>query len=177
MNIIENTGRIKGTPRLRLGVTNEGYGCFCGVTNEGDGCFCSATKQGTACLSFRGDTSNYRNSLFVIPSNARNLLNSNHYKKTRYAVHLISGFLCSPYRTVVGQYLLVALFARYARRPCRLRRRTVGLLGAARTRSFIVGLRSLFLGSHFHFLLSYLRKCSLCGFARFIHIRSIIAPL
>ena len=70
--------------------------------------------------------------------------------------------------------LLVAFFARAsARRSRRFRRRTVGLLGAARTRSLVVGLSSLFLVSHFHFLLSYLRNVSLCRFTRYIRDRSV----
>ena len=86
----------------------------------------------------------------------------------------ISGFLCSPQRTDVMAILLVAFFARAsARRSRRFRRRTVGLLGAARTRSHVVGLSSLFLGSHFHFLLSYLRNVSLCRFTRYIRDRSV----
>ncbi len=86
----------------------------------------------------------------------------------------ISGFLCSPQRTDVMAILLVAFFARAsARRSRRFRRRTVGLLGAARTRSLVVGLSSLFLGSHFHFLLSYLRNVSLCRFKRYIRDRSV----
>ncbi len=86
----------------------------------------------------------------------------------------ISGFLCSPQRTDVMAIMLVAFLARAsARRSRRFRRRTVGLLGAARTRSLVVGLSSLFLGSHFHFLLSYLRNLSLCRFTRYIHDRSV----
>ncbi len=86
----------------------------------------------------------------------------------------ISGFLCSPQRTDVMAILLVAFFARAsARRSRRFRRRTVGLLGTARTRSLVVGLSSLFLGSHFHFLLSYLRNVSLCRFTRYIRDRSV----